>query len=174
MGSNKRVNKIHYGITTNFDFSTKQQADEPEYISDLQKVNLTPNPPFFDIRTFILEQHIDSMPTLDNPTWYYNYLRINLDLSCAHPNSQIQYMLRLGYVPVCFLPEYVKSINHIWFTQRLNELGIPFAQLRARSFVYSKMQSNQFDVWVSKMDVYKRYNKEPHQVLSRDIIEELL
>ncbi len=170
----KRPKKpIEYGITENFNVSTLRKAEEPTKIDILQSLNAE-TVGCFDVRTHVLETVVKPDWTIeDNPEWYYNYLRLNLDIYYSHKDAYIGYLVRLGYVPVCFLPTFITGINHSWFTQRLNALAIPYAQHAAQSFIYSQLKTATFDIWVSKMVAAEKLGKEPHMVLSKDIVEVL-
>lgn len=173
--------KVSYNITNKFDFHTMQICEEPMFIDELNALNSKPDcVSKFDLRTHMVENAVQPNVTLDDPTWYYNYLELNLYIvynvmqKAADGLASLPYMLRIGYVPVCFLPLYVTGINTVWFTSRLNALKIPYVQMPARSFLYSRMNSSMQDVWVAKVDVCEMLGKSPEQVRSRDVIEVLL
>lgn len=130
---------------------------------------------YYDLRNNMLSEKCD----FSNLQWYLNYMKSNVRYASRNFSAYPSYLLNLGFIPVIFLPmcytkdapmfhEMINSMFH-----RLDNLRIPYIKTAGYSFVLQRPAGEQFDAWVSKLDIERLFQIPLRQITSEDIVRRL-
>lgn len=119
----------------------------------------------YDTRTGIISNGCD----LTKRDWFYNYLRANQTFAFQNPQSRPNYLLKMGYIPLVYVPSCFSELT-INMTAILDKYNIPYVKLSPSSFVKSYIQlDNDYDTWGSKMDIWETFNLKSRGMQPTDV-----
>lgn len=99
--------------------------------------------------------------------WYYNYLDSAKFLSTKNKDAYCNYLLDIGYIPLVYMPTVCKEFS-VKLLNLLDKMNIEYVRMRPTSFVYSRVNIETPDAWISKMTVSKLLNIPIEQVTSKE------
>ena len=109
-----------------------------------------------------------------NYEWYYNYIKETQHFARVNPDSRWQYLLRLGYIPIVYLPAPdISELMNQTMLDILQRYKVPYITLRATSFAVKYCDLDVMDAWISKIDASKYFGIPIEQVNSLDLIKKV-
>lgn len=153
-------NNLVLNLSDNFKFTSKGEVAGVDTLSESDT--------YMDSRMALLSYHTD----FKGLQWYLNYLETAAYFARRNPTSYPSYMLKLGYVPVVYMPSCVGTLG-VKMMADLDKLQIPYVRMRATSFVVPYFQSDMVDAWASKLHLGEYFNVAPESIRSSDVIRRL-
>lgn len=123
---------------------------------------------YFDARNDMLSY--DS--SFADNTWYFNYIKSNVNFAARNPKAYPSYLLDLGYVPVVFLPSCC-SQQAVTMINVLDQKGYPYIKTGAYSFVKQRAYLDYMDAWMSKLDIERIFGIPLFQITSEEVIRRI-
>ncbi len=150
---------LSLNISTNFKY---------ESTCEVTGTDLNESDTYMDSRMALLSRHTD-FKGLD---WYVNYIETAAYFARRNPSAYPAYLLRLGYVPIVYMPSCVGTLG-IKMMSDLDKIGIPYIRMRATSFVVQYYQSEVIDAWASKLHLGDYFKVPPESIRSADVVRRL-